>query len=134
MKGIFDMSDIPKVLALMRLDQISILEESDTDEDVESLKNLHEFDGNVQTGEFGEHTTTCERIIKYNEESIVAEYKTFFEYITNDSRQKRESYENQVKNVKARISQAKANKYTTKKTIKKLNEELPEKERLVKFQ
>ena len=128
------MSDIPKVLALMRLDQISILEESDTDEDVESLKNLHEFDGNVQTGEFGEHTTTCERIIKYNEESIVAEYKTFFEYITNDSRQKRESYENQVKNVKARISQAKANKYTTKKTIKKLNEELPEKERLVKFQ
>ena len=34
----------------------------------------------------------------------------------------------QVKNVKVRISQAKANKYTTKKTIKKLNEELAEKE------
>ena len=35
--------------------------------------------------------------------------------------------------MKARISQAKANKYTTKKTIKKLNEELAEKESLVKF-
>ena len=35
--------------------------------------------------------------------------------------------------MKARISQAKANKYTTKKTIKKLNEELAEKEKLVKL-
>ena len=52
--------------------------------------------------------------------------------ILPDSQQKRKSYESQVKNVKARISQAKANKYT-KKTIKKLNKELPEKERLVKF-
>ena len=46
---------------------------------------------------------------------------------------KRESYESQVKDVKARISQTEANKYTKKKTIKKLNEELAGKERLVKF-
>ena len=38
MKGTFDISDIPIVLALMRLDLISILEEPDIDEDVESLK------------------------------------------------------------------------------------------------
>ena len=133
MKGAFDMSDIPIVLALMRLDPISILEESDIDEDVESVKTLHEFYGNVQTGQFGEHTTTCEKILNCDEESLVAEYKTFCQYITKDSQQKRESYESQVKKVKARISHAKANKYTTKKTIKKLNEELAEKERLVNF-
>ena len=82
MKGAFDMSDIPIVLALMRLDPISILEESDIDDDVESLKTLHEFYGNVRTGKFGEHTTTCENIINCNEESLVAEYKTFHQYIT----------------------------------------------------
>ena len=63
----------------------------------------------------------------------MAEYKTFCQYITKDSQQKRESYESQVKNVKATIGQAKPNKYTTKKIIKKLNKELAEKERLVKF-
>ena len=63
----------------------------------------------------------------------MAQYQTLCQYITKDSQQKRESYKSQVKSVKARISQAKANKYTTKKTIKKLNEELAEKESLVKF-
>ena len=81
----FDMSDISIALALMRLDPISILEESDTDEDVESLKTFCEFYGNVRTGEFGEHTTTCEKIINCNEDSLVAEYKTFCQYITKDS-------------------------------------------------
>ena len=133
MKWVFDMSDTPIVLALMRLDPISILEESDINEDVESLKTLHEFYGNVRTGEFGEHTTTCEKIINCNEESLVAKYKTFRQYITKDSQQKRESSESQVKNVKARVSKAKTNKYTTKNAIKKLNKELAEKERLVKF-
>ena len=57
----FDMSDIPIALALMRLDPISILEGSDIDEDVESLKTFCEFYENVRTGEFGEHTTTCEK-------------------------------------------------------------------------
>ena len=47
MNRTFDMSDIPIVLALMRLDPISTLEESEIDEDVESLKTLHEFYGNV---------------------------------------------------------------------------------------
>ena len=93
MKGAFDMFDILIVLALMRLGPISILEESDIDKDVESLKTLHEFYGNVQTGKFGEHTTTCEKIINCNEESLVTEYKTFCQYITKDSQQKRESYE-----------------------------------------
>ena len=102
------MSEIPIVLALMRLDPISILEESDIDEDVESLKTLHEFYGNVRTDEFGEHTTTCEKIINCNEKSLVAKYKTFRQYITKDSQQKTESYESQFKNLKAGISQAKA--------------------------
>ena len=77
MKGAFDMFDILIVLALMRLGPISILEESDIDKDVESVKTLHEFYGNVRTGEFGEPTTTCEKIINCNEESLVTEYKTF---------------------------------------------------------
>ena len=47
MNGTFDMSDIPIVLPLTRLDPVSTLEESDIDEDVESLKTLHEFCGNV---------------------------------------------------------------------------------------
>ena len=47
MKATFDMSDIPIVLALMRLDPISILEEPAINEDVESLNTLHEFYGNV---------------------------------------------------------------------------------------
>ena len=107
-KGAFYMSEIPIVLALMRLDPISILEESDIDEDVESLKTLHEFYGNVRTDEFGEHTTTCEKIINCNEKSLVAKYKTFRQYITKDSQQKTESYESQFKNLKAGIGQAKA--------------------------
>ena len=51
-KGVFDMPDIPIVLILMRLDPISILEESDIDEDLVLLKTLHDFYdfyGNVRT-------------------------------------------------------------------------------------
>ena len=96
-------------------------------------KRNHEFYGNVQKGKFGEHITTCEKILSCNEENLVAENKTLCQYITKDSQQKRKSYDSQVKNMKPRISQAMANKYTTKNTIKKLNEELAEKERLRKF-
>ena len=53
MKGAFNMPDISKVLALMILHPISILEESDIDEDLESLKTLHKFYGNNWTGQFG---------------------------------------------------------------------------------
>ena len=71
MKGAFDMSDILIVLALMRLDPISVLEESDLMKMWNHLKRFMSF--MEMSKEANLMSSPQHVIINCNEESLVAE-------------------------------------------------------------
>lgn len=131
----FDLSDLPILNAFLKLDPADLPENSSPEIrcfGVEELQVLHNFYGNEAKDQYHGRTTRCKKLLHCPFDALELEFGGYKSYVNTQKSKIREELLQKKKSLNSKLLLSKANKYSTKKSIKKIEYDIEDTERKLK--
>ena len=131
----FDLSDLPILNAFLVLDPVSIPDSTMSvfsSYGLDELKVLHDFYANDATDHYQGRTTRCERLLHCPLQALQLEFGGYKAYVDSQRQRVKREAESKENCLSAKLLCLKANKYSTKKSIKTVETEIEATKRKIK--
>ena len=123
----FDLSELSVLTAFLKLDPADLPERTSSkfrEYGTRELRVLYDFHGNEATDEYHGRTTRSEKLLRCPYDALELEFGGYKSYINSQKSKVREEFLKKEHSLRSKLLLKKANKYSTKKSIRKRETEI----------